>query len=148
MHKIIRIKCKTCKLNSNFQLSFIKRAILSHQINRLPDLKILIMMGTEKYRGTFNFDNILEAASSAEVKAIYDIQDMIQFDEPVNIQFTSVRNQKFISCPLLRIKHAVWEFCIIVTIYSFWSVCKKIVMVFIRGVFKKLSTRIGFHKSD
>ncbi|XP_025086706.1 acyl-CoA synthetase family member 2, mitochondrial-like, partial [Pomacea canaliculata] len=55
----------------------------------LPDLKILIMMGTEKYRGTFNFDNILEAASSAEVKAIYDIQDMIQFDEPVNIQFTS-----------------------------------------------------------
>lgn len=83
------------------------------------------MMGTEKYRGTFNFDNILEAASSAEVKAIYDIQDMIQFDEPVNIQFTSVRNQKFISCPLLGIKHAVWEFCIIVSQYILFGLSVK-----------------------
>ncbi|XP_070197627.1 medium-chain acyl-CoA ligase ACSF2, mitochondrial-like isoform X2 [Littorina saxatilis] len=55
----------------------------------LPDLKMLIMLGQEKFRGAFKFDNILNAAGPSEVKAIFDIQDMVQFDDPINIQFTS-----------------------------------------------------------
>ena len=63
-------------------------AFFSH--NRLPDLKMLIMLGKEKFHGAFNFDDVLEAAGPAEVKAISDIQGMLQFDDPINIQFTSV----------------------------------------------------------
>ena len=48
------------------------------------------MLGKEKFRGAFKFDDILEAAGPAEVKAILDIQDTLQFDDPINIQFTSV----------------------------------------------------------
>ncbi|KAK7503793.1 hypothetical protein BaRGS_00004916 [Batillaria attramentaria] len=55
----------------------------------LPDLDILIMTGKEKYRGAFNFDDILDAASIQDVAAITDLQDTLQFDDPINIQFTS-----------------------------------------------------------
>ncbi|KAL8604067.1 hypothetical protein ACOMHN_024892 [Nucella lapillus] len=57
--------------------------------HRLPGLQILIMMGKEKLKGAFRFDDLLDAASPAEVKAIPDLQDSLQFDEPINIQFTS-----------------------------------------------------------
>ena len=57
---------------------------------RLPDLKVLVMLGKERFLGAFNFDDILEAAGLAEVRAVLDIQDTLQFDDPINIQFTSV----------------------------------------------------------
>lgn len=48
------------------------------------------MLGKEKFRGAYNFHDILDAAGSSEVKAITDLQNTLQFDDPVNIQFTSV----------------------------------------------------------
>lgn len=58
--------------------------------NRLPDLYMLIMLGNEKYRGAFSFDDILKAPSTSEISAISDLQGKLQFDDPINIQFTSV----------------------------------------------------------
>ncbi|XP_076446786.1 medium-chain acyl-CoA ligase ACSF2, mitochondrial-like isoform X2 [Babylonia areolata] len=57
--------------------------------HRLPHLKLLIMMGKDKVRGAFRFDDLLVAAGPQEVRAIADLQDSLQFDDPINIQFTS-----------------------------------------------------------
>ena len=56
----------------------------------LPELQVLVMLGQNKVSGTLNFDDLLDAASPAQVKAITDLQDTLQFDDPINIQFTSV----------------------------------------------------------
>lgn len=42
------------------------------------------------YRGTINFKDILEAGSNKERTEIQNLQNKLQFDEPINIQFTSV----------------------------------------------------------
>ncbi|XP_041358903.1 medium-chain acyl-CoA ligase ACSF2, mitochondrial-like [Gigantopelta aegis] len=55
----------------------------------LPELKFLIMLGQEKYRGAFLFSDVMEAGTTENRKAILDLQNKIQFDDPVNIQFTS-----------------------------------------------------------
>ena len=56
----------------------------------LPELKMLAMLGRKKVHGILNFDDVLDAASPAQVKAIADLQNALQFDDPINIQFTSV----------------------------------------------------------
>ncbi|KAK3099774.1 hypothetical protein FSP39_009474 [Pinctada imbricata] len=61
-------------------------AIKSHL---LPDLKTIIMMGEKSHPGTFRFCDILEAGTSKQRAEIMDLQDKLQFDDPINIQFTS-----------------------------------------------------------
>nr|XP_022323457.1 acyl-CoA synthetase family member 2, mitochondrial-like [Crassostrea virginica] len=55
----------------------------------LPDLKHIIMMGNKSHLGTINFKDILEAGSNKERTEIQNLQNKLQFDEPINIQFTS-----------------------------------------------------------
>ncbi|PVD34463.1 hypothetical protein C0Q70_05738 [Pomacea canaliculata] len=55
----------------------------------IRNLYMLIMLGNEKYRGAFSFDDILKAPSTSEISAISDLQGKLQFDDPINIQFTS-----------------------------------------------------------
>ncbi|XP_033742151.1 medium-chain acyl-CoA ligase ACSF2, mitochondrial-like [Pecten maximus] len=57
--------------------------------HRLPSLKILITMGDNSYSGGFKFSDVLGAATAAEYRGIMDIQRKLQFDDPINIQFTS-----------------------------------------------------------
>ncbi|KAL3879067.1 hypothetical protein ACJMK2_031381 [Sinanodonta woodiana] len=39
--------------------------------------------------GALKFSDVMEAASDKERRTIFDIQDKLQFDDPINIQFTS-----------------------------------------------------------
>ncbi|KAK3100350.1 hypothetical protein FSP39_018563 [Pinctada imbricata] len=55
----------------------------------LPDLKTIIMMGKTHHPGTFRMDDVMEAGTSKQRAEIMDLQDQLQFDDPINIQFTS-----------------------------------------------------------
>ena len=69
-------------------------------MSSLPELKTVVILGEGKVRGTLNFDDLLDAASPAQVKAITDLQDTLQFDDPINIQFTSVSCHPVIHGPV------------------------------------------------
>lgn len=45
---------------------------------------------TELNSGTWRFQDVMQLGGNNELKVIHGIQRKIQFDEPANIQFTSV----------------------------------------------------------
>ncbi|RXG68653.1 Acetyl-coenzyme A synthetase [Armadillidium vulgare] len=55
----------------------------------IPNLKTVIMMGSNSASGTFSFDSILGFAGSGHFDELCELERKIQFDEPCNIQFTS-----------------------------------------------------------
>ncbi|XP_020385309.2 medium-chain acyl-CoA ligase ACSF2, mitochondrial [Rhincodon typus] len=55
---------------------------------RLPDLRTIIMIGG-KPPGTYNYDEVFNAASSSHREQLLRLQKKIMFDDPINIQFTS-----------------------------------------------------------
>lgn len=55
----------------------------------LPGLKYIIMMDGTEFSGTLRFSEVLNAGSDVTRRQIVDMQDSLQFDEPINIQFTS-----------------------------------------------------------
>ena len=56
---------------------------------RLPDLRIVIRLGTERSAGMFNFDDIAAKAGPGEFEVLKTIGAELDFDAPINIQFTS-----------------------------------------------------------
>lgn len=57
--------------------------------SRLPTLNMVIRMGKERTPGLLNFDDLLQAPTPAELAALAERGERIQFDDAVNIQFTS-----------------------------------------------------------
>ena len=55
----------------------------------LPDLRIVIRLGTERSAGMFNFDDVAAKAGPGEFEALKTIGAELDFDAPINIQFTS-----------------------------------------------------------
>jgi fatty-acyl-CoA synthase len=56
---------------------------------RLPQLRWAIRLGAETTPGMLNFDDLLSEASTAERSELAELAATIQFDDAVNIQFTS-----------------------------------------------------------
>ena len=56
---------------------------------RLPDLRLVIVIGTEKVPGTLCFDAVYGLAGEAERDRLLTLAGQLQFDDPINIQFTS-----------------------------------------------------------
>ena len=56
---------------------------------RLPNLRSLIQIGPETAAGFFDFKEISGLASVEHHKKISTLSDLLQFDDPINIQFTS-----------------------------------------------------------
>src|ERR1700721_2129336 len=56
---------------------------------RLPALRSVVLLGDSWHPGTFKFSEILSRGSDAESKRIAELAPLLQFDEPINIQFTS-----------------------------------------------------------
>ena len=56
---------------------------------RLPNLKIVIKIGGDEEKGFFDFQEIGEIASKKDNDRINDLVNALQFDDPINIQFTS-----------------------------------------------------------
>jgi fatty-acyl-CoA synthase len=56
---------------------------------KLPDLKWLIRLGKEKSPGFLNFEDIPAMAGEEHMARLQQLESLLQFDDPINIQFTS-----------------------------------------------------------
>ena len=56
---------------------------------RLPALRSVVLLGDGWHPGTFRFSEIMTRGGAAERKRIAELAPQLQFDEPINIQFTS-----------------------------------------------------------
>ncbi|CAG5115768.1 unnamed protein product [Candidula unifasciata] len=56
---------------------------------KLPALKYILLMGSDTNPGTLRFEDVLESSTPSNRQAVFDLQDQLQFDDPINIQFTS-----------------------------------------------------------
>jgi fatty-acyl-CoA synthase len=59
------------------------------QAKALPDLRTVIRLGTEKTPGMLNFDAVSRLGGNAERSRLAELAATLQFDDPINIQFTS-----------------------------------------------------------
>lgn len=57
--------------------------------NSLPDLEVVIQIGGPLERGAIAFDQVSEYGMSKGVEELNDIASQLQFDDAINIQFTS-----------------------------------------------------------
>ena len=56
---------------------------------RLPSLRSVVLIGEAWHPGTFRFSEIMSRGGAAEARRIAALSPQLQFDEPINIQFTS-----------------------------------------------------------
>jgi fatty-acyl-CoA synthase len=56
---------------------------------RLPALRSVVLLGEGWHPGTFRFSEIMTRGGATERKRIAELAPQLQFDEPINIQFTS-----------------------------------------------------------
>jgi len=56
---------------------------------RLPNLRQVITIGRESTRGTVRFDDVAGLARDADRRRLAALAEELQFDDPINIQFTS-----------------------------------------------------------
>jgi fatty-acyl-CoA synthase len=59
------------------------------QSARLPSLRSVVLLGDSWHPGTFRFSEIMARGGAAEAERIVALAPQLQFDEPINIQFTS-----------------------------------------------------------
>jgi fatty-acyl-CoA synthase len=59
------------------------------QSARLPHLRHVVRLGAERTPGMLNFDELLAPPGPEALARLSAVQDGVQFDDPVNIQFTS-----------------------------------------------------------
>jgi fatty-acyl-CoA synthase len=55
----------------------------------LPDLRFVIRLGTDKTQGMFNFDDVIALADDEHIEKLRATAASLDFDQPINIQFTS-----------------------------------------------------------
>jgi fatty-acyl-CoA synthase len=56
---------------------------------RLPQLRLVIALGAAPHAGCMRFDDVLAAGGDAEVRQMQENGRLLQFDDAINIQFTS-----------------------------------------------------------
>jgi fatty-acyl-CoA synthase len=59
------------------------------QAMRLPHLRTVIRMGNEHTEGMLNFDEVCSSGGPAERQRLAELAEILQPDDPINIQFTS-----------------------------------------------------------
>ncbi len=59
------------------------------QATRLPALRLVITLGEQEHAGCIAFHQAMDAGTAADVARLAEIGPTLQFDEPINIQFTS-----------------------------------------------------------
>jgi fatty-acyl-CoA synthase len=57
--------------------------------HKVPSLRTVIRMGTDRTPGMLNFGNIAAAARDEHFARLDELKDVLQFDDAINIQFTS-----------------------------------------------------------
>jgi len=56
---------------------------------KIPDLRWVIRLGRDKTPGMLNFDEVFSRGGNAERARLAELAETLQFDDPINIQFTS-----------------------------------------------------------
>ena len=56
---------------------------------KLPHLEIVVRLGAARGGGMYAFDEVVERAGAAERRRLEALGRVLQFDDPINIQFTS-----------------------------------------------------------
>ncbi len=59
------------------------------QAPRLPELRAVVLLGEAWHPGTYRFSDVLARGGAAETDRIVALGPQLQFDQPINIQFTS-----------------------------------------------------------
>ena len=59
------------------------------EAKRVPALRHLIHLGAERKPGTMTFDELINAGGPRETARLRELAPKLQFDDPINIQFTS-----------------------------------------------------------
>lgn len=96
-----KVNCKAIILSENFRnqdyveiLTSICPEIFASNgfINskRLPDLKSAVLIGNNKKKGFYSFNQVSNGGESEHVTKLNYIKKKTQFSDPINIQFTSV----------------------------------------------------------
>jgi fatty-acyl-CoA synthase len=57
--------------------------------HKVPGLRIVIRMGTDRTPGMLNFGDIAASARDEHFAKLEELKDILQFDDAINIQFTS-----------------------------------------------------------
>ena len=55
----------------------------------LPRLEMVIRLGEERSAGMLNFGSLQQPPGAAELEHLQALGDLLQFDDPINVQFTS-----------------------------------------------------------
>ena len=85
-----KVECKTLILAPSLKTSNYLEIVQDLVKDRkLPHLKHIVRLGTEKTPGMLNFDDVAKAGGNAEEARIADLAPKLQFDDAINIQFTS-----------------------------------------------------------
>lgn len=56
---------------------------------RLPQLEMVIRLGEERSAGMLNFSSLQQPPGAAELAHLQALGELLQFDDPINVQFTS-----------------------------------------------------------
>jgi fatty-acyl-CoA synthase len=85
-----KVECKALVLAPALKSSnYLEIASDLVKAGKLPLLKHVVRLGREKTPGMLNFDDIATAGGNAEKARLADLGPRLQFDDAINIQFTS-----------------------------------------------------------
>jgi fatty-acyl-CoA synthase len=85
-----KVKCKALVLAPALKTSnYLEIASDLVKAGKLPHLKHVVRLGGEKTPGMLNFDDVAKAGGNAERMKLADLAPKLQFDDAINIQFTS-----------------------------------------------------------
>jgi fatty-acyl-CoA synthase len=85
-----KVECKTLvmapQLKTSSYLEIVDDLVKD---NKLPHLKHIVRLGKDKTPGMLNFDDVATAGGNAERVKLAELGPKLQFDDAINIQFTS-----------------------------------------------------------
>ncbi|SKA40001.1 fatty-acyl-CoA synthase [Enhydrobacter aerosaccus] len=85
-----KVECKALILAPSLKTSNYLEIVADLVKDRkLPHLKHIVRLGAEKTPGMLNFDDVAKAGGKAEKAKLAEIGPKLQFDDAINIQFTS-----------------------------------------------------------
>ena len=85
-----KVECKALILAPALKTSnYLEIAADLVKANKLPHLKHIVRLGLEKTPGMVNFDDVAQAGGNAERVKLAELAPKLQFDDAINIQFTS-----------------------------------------------------------
>jgi fatty-acyl-CoA synthase len=88
VYALNKVECKALVLSPSFKTSNYLQ-ILAEARPELRYLQTVIRLGKDKSPGMLNFDDLTVDASDAEIEQLEKLASTQQFDDPINIQFTS-----------------------------------------------------------